>query len=110
MKRKLFLAICRFLKVQEGTVAPEWLTWIFYPMRKYALYYAKVRFDFCSQIYTIQGVKISESLFREWGERGIPEGGYFKLLRRESDGMIYVERFTPNNQFDLTQAKPSQVN
>ena len=99
MKRKLFQAICRLLKISEGAMAPEWLTWIFFPMLKYALHFARVRFDFCSQVYTIQGVKISESLFREWGQKGIPEGGYFKLLRRENDGMIYVERFAPNNSF-----------
>lgn len=95
MKRKLFQAICRLLKVPEGTLAPEWLTWLFFPLLKYALNFAGVRFDFSSQVYTIQGVKMSESFIRELGERGIPEGGYFKLLRREKGGAIRIERVNP---------------
>ena len=109
IKRKLFRIICKALKVSEGEVAPGWLTWIFFPMKKYAIKFACVQYDFQRNVYTINGCKISGNFFYECGKKGIPEGGYFKLLRREKDGMIYLERFAPNTDFNLTTDKPLQV-
>ena len=109
IKRNLFRIICRALKVSEYEVAPSWLTWIFFPMKKYAINFACVQYDFQRDVYTINGCKISGNVFYEWGKKGIPEGGYFKLLRREKDGMIYLERFAPNTDFNLTQPAASQV-
>lgn len=93
MKRKIFSFICKLLKVGVGEIPPEWLTWIFYPMKKYAARHAFVRYDFVSDVYTINGVKISGGVFESWGKNGIKEGSFFELLKRKDDGMIYVKEY-----------------
>ena len=47
-------------------------------------------------IITIEGIKYSHDLFREWGAGGMEVGQLFRIYSR-SDGCLAIERVEENN-------------
>jgi len=90
-KLYLFKVMCKLLKVKEGEYAPEWLSWLFFPLKKYALRMACFQYDFNSRVYTLNGRKVSEQVI-QFLYSDIPEGTYFKIIKRKPDGMPLIEQ------------------
>jgi len=95
IKRRLFIKICEMLKVPEGCMAPSWLTWLFYPLLKYASDHSRMRYDFMRDIFIIGTIKYSGEIFRMWDKNGFPEGKLFKIVSRDDGVLVIKEYLTP---------------
>lgn len=88
MKTKIF----RWLSInvfgtKEGVEHPKWLLILFFPVRYYALEYSGLKYDFMTNTYLIEGVKISGAIFEVLSDLPIDT----KMLISKKDDRLYFE-------------------
>ena len=50
------------------------------------------RFDDLAQMMEVAGVRYAYGVFEAWGENGVELNTHFKLVAREKDGAITIQR------------------
>jgi hypothetical protein len=100
-KRVLFLRwLCRLAKVPEFQLPPKWILviqYILFPIRTIGLKYTPIKWDPPTNIYEIDGVKISGQVLKFLG-RSAKDGEIFKFIKRDLTGDITIRVIEFNDE------------
>ena len=66
-------------------------------------YGVDIEFDDDRKIITIEGAKYSYAFFHELGIRGMPVGQIFRIVNRNEDGQITIERIGKQEEVELEE-------
>ena len=61
-------------------------------MRKILCSGINIELDEECKVLTVEGCPISFDLFKSWGIHGMPVGAIFRIVQRDEDGRLTVER------------------
>ena len=92
MRNKIYRFLKRMSKVPEGERLPWYLITIkviLFPLHSYCALQNGIKYDFSTDIYTIEGMKYTRELFMDWAEGGLKVGQLFRIVHRE-DGVITI--------------------
>ena len=63
-KRRLHRKIRELIGVREGSLSPDWLLWILFPLRMWYSKFANIKYDGDRDVYIIEGRSLAGDLIR----------------------------------------------
>lgn len=105
-ERVLFLRwLCKLAKVSEMTPPPKWILviqYVLFPIRMIGLKYSPIKWDPPTNVYEIDGIKVSGHVF-SFFKNASKSKEFFRLLKNER-GIITVETIGSDSSFygDIT--------